>query len=187
MPKWVAYLFMLQFWEEIGWICYFSIIFYNVMCEWITTPSPSLLLPLSPVVFPCAPFLSLLVLSHFLPPGPPGNSAQLAEKLKLSDPLVLERRPGDRDLEPDWLVQLRRQHKELEVSRVIQGHIDWTQKGPVPSPGHLLSHLIQRFLFTAFSCVCLVPQGGALPSHSCHSVSEVPENASQPSKLPHLC
>lgn len=45
----------------------------------------------------------------------------------------------------------------------------------------------QRFLFTAFSCVCLVPQGGALPSHSCHSVSEVPENASQPSKLPHLC
>ncbi|CAO2637365.1 Protein transport protein Sec16B [Lemmus lemmus] len=42
---------------------------------------------------------------------------KLAEKLKLSDPLVLERRPGDRDLEPDWLVQLRRQHKELEVSR----------------------------------------------------------------------
>lgn len=144
MPKWVAYLFMLQFWEEIGWISYFSIILYNVMCEWITTPSPSLLLlllPLSPVVLPCAPFLSLLVLSHFLPPGPPGNSAQLAEKLKLSDPLVLERRPGDRDLEPDWLVQLRRQHKELEVSRVIQGHIDWTQKGPVPSPGHLLSLL----------------------------------------------
>uniref|UniRef100_A0A8C5P625 Protein transport protein sec16 n=1 Tax=Jaculus jaculus TaxID=51337 RepID=A0A8C5P625_JACJA len=39
---------------------------------------------------------------------------KLAEKLKLSDPLVLERRRGDRELEPDWLVQLRRLHKELE-------------------------------------------------------------------------
>ncbi|XP_027622840.1 protein transport protein Sec16B isoform X3 [Tupaia chinensis] len=39
---------------------------------------------------------------------------KLAEKLKLSDPLVLGRRHGDRDLEPDWLVQLRRQHQELE-------------------------------------------------------------------------
>ncbi|XP_021498294.1 protein transport protein Sec16B isoform X3 [Meriones unguiculatus] len=42
---------------------------------------------------------------------------KLAEKLKLSDPLVLERRGGDRDLEPDWLVQLRRKHKELEQTR----------------------------------------------------------------------
>ncbi|XP_049724095.1 protein transport protein Sec16B isoform X1 [Elephas maximus indicus] len=41
---------------------------------------------------------------------------KLAEKLKLSDPLVLESRCGDRDLEPDWLVQLRRQHKELGVN-----------------------------------------------------------------------
>ncbi|XP_012930821.1 protein transport protein Sec16B isoform X3 [Heterocephalus glaber] len=39
---------------------------------------------------------------------------KLAERLKLSDPLVLERRPGDRDLEPDWLVQVRRLHQELE-------------------------------------------------------------------------
>ncbi|KAL2771257.1 protein transport protein Sec16B [Daubentonia madagascariensis] len=39
---------------------------------------------------------------------------KLAEKLKLSDPLVLERRRGDRDLEPDWLVQLRRLHEGLE-------------------------------------------------------------------------
>ncbi|XP_023559357.1 protein transport protein Sec16B isoform X3 [Octodon degus] len=39
---------------------------------------------------------------------------KLAEKLKLSDPLVLERRPEDRDLEPDWLAQLRRLHWELE-------------------------------------------------------------------------
>ncbi|XP_073903474.1 protein transport protein Sec16B isoform X4 [Castor canadensis] len=39
---------------------------------------------------------------------------KLAEKLKLSDPLVLERRHGDRNLEPDWLVQLRRRHKDLE-------------------------------------------------------------------------
>nr|XP_034368631.1 protein transport protein Sec16B isoform X4 [Arvicanthis niloticus] len=44
-------------------------------------------------------------------------SFQLAEKLKLSDPLVLERRRGDRDLEPNWLVQLRRKHKELEQNR----------------------------------------------------------------------
>nr|BAB61034.1 RGPR-p117 [Mus musculus] len=42
---------------------------------------------------------------------------KLAEKLKLSDPLVLERRRGDRDLEPDWLVQLRRKHKDLEQNR----------------------------------------------------------------------
>lgn len=42
---------------------------------------------------------------------------KLAEKLKLSDPLVLERRRGDRDLEPNWLVQLRRQHQELEQNR----------------------------------------------------------------------
>ncbi|XP_076797545.1 protein transport protein Sec16B isoform X2 [Arvicanthis niloticus] len=42
---------------------------------------------------------------------------KLAEKLKLSDPLVLERRRGDRDLEPNWLVQLRRKHKELEQNR----------------------------------------------------------------------
>ncbi|XP_031242187.1 protein transport protein Sec16B isoform X3 [Mastomys coucha] len=40
---------------------------------------------------------------------------KLAEKLKLSDPLVLERRRGD--LEPDWLVQLRRKHKDLEQNR----------------------------------------------------------------------
>ncbi|KAM5237686.1 protein transport protein Sec16B [Ctenodactylus gundi] len=39
---------------------------------------------------------------------------KLAEKLKLADPLVLERRRGDRDLELDWLVQLRRRHRELE-------------------------------------------------------------------------
>ncbi|XP_047377683.1 protein transport protein Sec16B isoform X1 [Sciurus carolinensis] len=39
---------------------------------------------------------------------------KLAEKLKLSDPLALERRRGDRDLEPDWLQQLRRRQRELE-------------------------------------------------------------------------
>lgn len=39
---------------------------------------------------------------------------KLAERLKLSDPLALERRRGDRDLEPDWLLQLRRRHRELE-------------------------------------------------------------------------
>nr|XP_033710622.1 protein transport protein Sec16B isoform X8 [Tursiops truncatus] len=42
---------------------------------------------------------------------------KLAERLKLSDPLVLERHRrhrGDRDLEPDWLVHLRGHHKELQ-------------------------------------------------------------------------
>nr|XP_019584195.1 PREDICTED: protein transport protein Sec16B isoform X1 [Rhinolophus sinicus]XP_019584287.1 PREDICTED: protein transport protein Sec16B isoform X1 [Rhinolophus sinicus] len=38
---------------------------------------------------------------------------KLAEKLKLSDPLVLERRRRDRDPEPDWLVHLRRQHEDV--------------------------------------------------------------------------
>ncbi|CAI9179716.1 unnamed protein product [Rangifer tarandus platyrhynchus] len=41
---------------------------------------------------------------------------KLAERLKLSDPLVLERRRcrGDRDLEPDWLAHLRGHHRELQ-------------------------------------------------------------------------
>ncbi|XP_008046169.1 protein transport protein Sec16B [Carlito syrichta] len=43
-----------------------------------------------------------------------GELIKLAEKLKMSDPLVLERQRGDRDLEPDWLVQLRAQHRRLE-------------------------------------------------------------------------
>uniref|UniRef100_A0A8C8Z1H5 Protein transport protein sec16 n=1 Tax=Prolemur simus TaxID=1328070 RepID=A0A8C8Z1H5_PROSS len=39
---------------------------------------------------------------------------KLAEKLKLSDPLVVERRGGDGGLEPAWLVQLRRLQEGLE-------------------------------------------------------------------------
>ncbi|XP_066117314.1 protein transport protein Sec16B isoform X1 [Saccopteryx bilineata] len=39
---------------------------------------------------------------------------KLAERLKLSDPLLLERRRGDRDQEPGWLAHLRKRHKELE-------------------------------------------------------------------------
>lgn len=39
---------------------------------------------------------------------------KLAEKLKLSDPLLMERRRGDRDLEPEWLLGLRKLHRELE-------------------------------------------------------------------------
>ncbi|XP_039737343.1 protein transport protein Sec16B isoform X3 [Pteropus medius] len=39
---------------------------------------------------------------------------KLAERLKLSDPLVLERRRGDADQEPAWLLRLRRQRQELE-------------------------------------------------------------------------
>ncbi|XP_016049201.2 protein transport protein Sec16B isoform X1 [Erinaceus europaeus] len=39
---------------------------------------------------------------------------KLAEKLKLSDPLLLERHRGDRDPEPDWLMKLRRQQEALQ-------------------------------------------------------------------------
>ncbi|XP_063651202.1 protein transport protein Sec16B isoform X1 [Pan troglodytes] len=47
---------------------------------------------------------------------------KLAEKLKLSDPLVLERRSGDRDLEPDWLVQLRRQLEQKVAGDIGDPH-----------------------------------------------------------------
>lgn len=95
-------------------------------------------LPPSYRLFPCCLSTCPISLSScplsLSTPDPPGNSAQLAEKLKLSDPLVLERRHGDRDLEPDWLVQLRRQHKALEVSTVVPGalgtpcfsDVEWT-------------------------------------------------------------
>ncbi|ELK37157.1 Protein transport protein Sec16B [Myotis davidii] len=49
-----------------------------------------------------------------------GELIKLAEKLKLSDPLVLERRRGGRDLEPDWLLRLRKLHQELESDSVAQ-------------------------------------------------------------------
>ncbi|XP_006887777.1 PREDICTED: protein transport protein Sec16B-like [Elephantulus edwardii] len=51
---------------------------------------------------------------------------KLAEKLKLSDPLLLERRRGDRDLEPDWLVQLRGLQEELAMTeqKVPEDHAD---------------------------------------------------------------
>ncbi|XP_038614098.1 protein transport protein Sec16B-like isoform X2 [Tachyglossus aculeatus] len=41
---------------------------------------------------------------------------KLAERLKLSDPLLLERPRRGKTLEPDWLVHLRDRHRELEVS-----------------------------------------------------------------------
>ncbi|XP_019355856.1 protein transport protein Sec16B isoform X3 [Alligator mississippiensis] len=40
---------------------------------------------------------------------------QLAERLKFSDPLLLERPDQEQDLEPDWLVQLRAQRQQWEV------------------------------------------------------------------------
>lgn len=46
---------------------------------------------------------------------------QLAERLKLSDPLLLERhrgRRGDVDQEPVWLLHLQGLHQELEASGV---------------------------------------------------------------------
>lgn len=83
--------------------------------------APFLLFPYCP--FPHFLSISLLSLGcplFFSAPDPSGILEQLAEKLKLSDPLVLERRRGDRDPEPDWLVRLRRQHKDVEVSGVGQ-------------------------------------------------------------------
>ncbi|XP_077013211.1 protein transport protein Sec16B isoform X2 [Tamandua tetradactyla] len=49
---------------------------------------------------------------------------KLAEKLKMSDPLALERRRGDTDPEPSWLVRLRRRQQELEVGeQMVAGDI----------------------------------------------------------------
>lgn len=42
---------------------------------------------------------------------------QLGERLKLSDPLLLEMPEQDQMLEPDWLVQLRACCREWEVRR----------------------------------------------------------------------
>ncbi|XP_078212372.1 protein transport protein Sec16B isoform X5 [Callithrix jacchus] len=47
---------------------------------------------------------------------------KLAERLKLSDPLVLERRSGNRDLEPDWLVRLRRQLQQKVAGDIGDPH-----------------------------------------------------------------
>ncbi|XP_049633543.1 LOW QUALITY PROTEIN: protein transport protein Sec16B [Suncus etruscus] len=49
---------------------------------------------------------------------------KLAERLKLSDPLLSERRSGDRESEPDWLMQLRRQQEALQPKGVRDaGHL----------------------------------------------------------------
>lgn len=71
------------------------------------------------------PLPSSFALSYSLPPAPPdGHPVQLAERLKLSDPLWLEGRRGcrgDVDQEPPWLLRLRGLHRELEVSGVQPG------------------------------------------------------------------
>lgn len=61
---------------------------------------------------------------------------QLAERLKLSDPLLLERhrgRRGDVDQEPAWLLRLRGLHQELEASGV-QPEASGVQPGRWPGP-----------------------------------------------------
>ncbi|KAK2084826.1 Protein transport protein Sec16B [Saguinus oedipus] len=47
---------------------------------------------------------------------------KLAERLKLSDPLVLERSSGNRDLELDWLVRLRRQLQQKVAGDIGDPH-----------------------------------------------------------------
>ncbi|XP_068921597.1 protein transport protein Sec16B [Petaurus breviceps papuanus] len=42
---------------------------------------------------------------------------KLSEKLKLSDPLLLERRHRGKDQEPEWLVKLRERQRELKFSK----------------------------------------------------------------------
>lgn len=71
-------------------------------------------------LFPCCFAPHCLSISPFpsltFTPDLAGNLAQLAERLKLSDPLVVERRRGDRDPEPAWLAPLRQRRQELVVS-----------------------------------------------------------------------
>lgn len=59
------------------------------------------------------PELRHLFHSAFFP-----QNMQLAERLKFSDPLLLERPDQEQDLEPDWLVQLRAQRQQWEVRMV---------------------------------------------------------------------
>ncbi|EPY78996.1 hypothetical protein CB1_000976021 [Camelus ferus] len=67
---------------------------------------------------------------------------KLAERLKLSDPLVLERRrPGGRDPEPDWLVQLRGRHEELQPGSYPAGGGSEQTGVPVPPYSILKTHL----------------------------------------------
>lgn len=52
------------------------------------------------------------------------------------DPLVLERHGGSTDLEPDWLVHLRRRLKELEVSGIGVRSVGWAACFPLGSSRH---------------------------------------------------
>jgi len=51
---------------------------------------------------------------------------QLAERLKFSDPLLLEMPEQDQTLEPDWLVQLRACCWEWEVRRSGDAGGSWS-------------------------------------------------------------
>ncbi|XP_010077463.1 PREDICTED: protein transport protein Sec16B, partial [Pterocles gutturalis] len=59
---------------------------------------------------------------------------QLAERLKLSDPLLLEMPEQDQMLEPDWLVQLRACCQEWEVEDDLPPEVEPTQPGLSWSP-----------------------------------------------------
>ncbi|KFZ52168.1 Protein transport protein Sec16B, partial [Antrostomus carolinensis] len=68
---------------------------------------------------------------------------QLAERLKLSDPLLLEMPEQDQTLEPDWLVELRARCREWEVEDNLPLEVAPTQPGLSSTadgePGHELS------------------------------------------------
>ncbi|KAM7107037.1 protein transport protein Sec16B-like [Ciconia maguari] len=55
---------------------------------------------------------------------------KLAERLKLSDPLLLEMPEQDQMLEPDWLVQLRACCREWEVEDDLPPEVSPAQPGP---------------------------------------------------------
>lgn len=62
---------------------------------------------------------------------------QLAERLKFSDPLLLEMPEQDQMLEPDWLVQLRACCCEWEVRRAewrLVAGVICLQEQPPPLP-----------------------------------------------------
>ncbi|XP_054836017.1 protein transport protein Sec16B isoform X2 [Eublepharis macularius] len=61
---------------------------------------------------------------------------KLAERLKLSDPRLLERPEQDTSLEPDWLIQLRARHQQIKEEGSFLGAAS-TQPEPVKNSGSI--------------------------------------------------
>ncbi|KAL8178048.1 UNVERIFIED_CONTAM: hypothetical protein K2H54_026989 [Gekko kuhli] len=96
--------------------------------------------------------------------------AQLAERLKLSDPRLLERPEQDASLEPDWLIQLRALHQQSEEEGSLPGATSTQPElvrnsGSIPGglPDDLSSHRHQ-------------PSGGAQESGAVYHASSDPNS-----------